>query len=443
MDYHLKSQLNTDSKGTGDDMNRGTNFLVTTTASLISNHNRKKTIQKINKMNETNKRIVNLGHVYPDSILPEQEPTANVCITGGTQEARNSLILQNCKQSVANGVPVIIIHEGNYHLEYDVKKAFQGKCYCRTVSKSEPFYEPLMRLNDQEISNFIIEASKEGDMIEADGLLYLRSISCMARKKGINPYTRMLSTFPYSQAQVIISGLEAKGLINLTEAAALRNDVTTGTSERSKIDKFFSELISQCEIVAGKGQLARSASISECIRNNGILSIDVGTCSKKTQLSFIRAELEKCVKDGKAVRVVIDAMTLADSPMMLDFLGKTHAMFWWTLSTPDINALVNGGKNLTSWIALTHKTIMFANSLGTSEALSKELGDYDFIEVTNTHGGGTDFGNFGLHFGATDSLQTSTKREMVVKPEDISTLGDREFFALDNNTSEVMKGVLA
>ena len=319
-------------------MNRGTNFLVTTTASLISNHNRKKTIQKINKINDANKRIVNLGRIYPDSILPEQEATANVCITGGTQEARNSLILQNCKQSVFNGIPVIIIHEGNDHLEYDVKKAFQGKCYCRVVSKSEPFYEPLMRLNDQEISNLIIEASKEGDMIETDGLLYLRSISSMARKKGINPYTRMLSTFPYSQAQVVISGLEAKGLINSTEAASLRNDVATGSSERSKIDKFFSELISQGEIIAGKGQLARSASISECIRNNGILSIDVGTCSKKTQLSFIRAELEKCVKDGKAVRVVIDAMTLADSPMMLDFLGKTHAMFWWTLSTPDINA---------------------------------------------------------------------------------------------------------
>lgn len=99
--------------------------MVTTTASLISNHNRKKTIQKINKMNDANKRIVNLGHIYPDSILPEQEPTANVCITGGTQEARNSLILQNCKQSVANGVPIIIIHEGNYHLEYDVKKLFR------------------------------------------------------------------------------------------------------------------------------------------------------------------------------------------------------------------------------------------------------------------------------------------------------------------------------
>lgn len=66
-----------------------------------------------------------MGHVYPDSILPEHEATANVCITGGTQEARNCLILQNCKQSVFNGIPVIIIHEGNYHLEYDVKRLFR------------------------------------------------------------------------------------------------------------------------------------------------------------------------------------------------------------------------------------------------------------------------------------------------------------------------------
>ena len=438
----MKSQLNSSLKGIGDDMNRGTSFLVTTTASLISKHNRKKTVNKIKKMNDANKRIVDLGRVYADNILSEQEMIANVCITGGTEEARNNLLLQNCRQSVLNGIPVIIIHEGNYHLDYDIKQAFQGKCYCRSVSKAEPFYEPLMRLSDQEISNLLLEASKEGDEIGADGALYLKSISNIARRKGINPYTRMLSTFPYPQVQMVIAGLESKGAINSLDASTLRNDITTDLCERSRIDKFFSELINQCDIVAGKGQLARSVSISECIRNKGVLLIDVGTCSKKTQLSFIRAELEKCVRDGKTVRVMIDATTLANSPMMLELLGKTYVTFWWTLSTPDIDTLVNAGKNLTSWIALTHKTIMFANSLGTSDALSKELGDYDYVEVTNTHGGGTDFGNFGLHFGTTNTVQTSTKREMVVKPEDISTLGDKEFYILNNNTSEIMKGVL-
>lgn len=416
--------------------------MVTATASLISNHNRKKIVQKIKKMNAANKKIVNKGRVYADGIFPEQEMLANVCITGGIEEARNSLVVQNCKQSVANGIPVIIIHEGNYHLEYDVKQSFMGKCYCRAVSKSEPFYEPLMRLNDQEIANLLLEASKEGDAIGADGSLYLKAISGIARRKGINPYARMLSTFPYSQTQAVISGLESKGIITSAEATELRNDINTGSSERSRIDRFFSELINQCDIAAGKGELGRSVSISECIRNRGVLVIDVETCSKGTQLSLIRAELEKCVKEGMAVRVVIDAMTLADSPLLLNLLGKTHATFWWTLSTPDINTLVNAGKNLTSWVALTHKMVMFANGLGTSEALSKELGDYDHVVITSTHGGGTDFGNFGLHFGVNDAVQTSTRREMVIKPEDISTLGEREFYVLNNNTSELMKGVL-
>ena len=107
-------------------MNKGTSFFVTTTASLISNHNRKKTINKIKKMNDANKRIVALGRVYADDILSEQEMIANVCITGGAEEARNNLLLQNCKQSVSNGIPVIIIHEGNYHLDYDIKQRFQG-----------------------------------------------------------------------------------------------------------------------------------------------------------------------------------------------------------------------------------------------------------------------------------------------------------------------------
>lgn len=424
-------------------MNKGTNFLVTATAALVSNHNRKKAVQKINKMNDTNKKIINLGKVYPDVVFSEQEKVANICISGGTEEARNCLVVQNCKQAVSNGIPVIILHEGNYHLEYDVKQALIGKCYCRSLSKAEPFYEPLLRLDDQEVANLLIEASKEGDEIGADGLLYFKALSKIARRKGISPYARMLSTFPYAQAGDVISGLEAKGIITSTEASALQSDIKAGAGERARIDKFFSELINQADIIAGKSELGRSTCISECIRNQGVLLFDVGTCSKSMQLSLIRAELEKFIKEGQAVRLVIDAMTLADSPLLLDLLGKTHATFWWTLSTPDINALVNAGKNLTSWIALTHKTVIFANSLGTSEALSKELGEYDYVEVINSRGRGTDFGTLGLHFGVKDTVHTAVKREMVVKPEDISSLDEREFYMLNNNVSEIVKGVLA
>ena len=103
-------------------------FLVTATSSLISNHNRKKTLNKIKKVNADSKGIVDLGHVDADSLIAEKEMIANICITGGSEKVRNSLLLQNCKQSLSNGIPVIVIHENNYCLAYDIKHAFQGNC---------------------------------------------------------------------------------------------------------------------------------------------------------------------------------------------------------------------------------------------------------------------------------------------------------------------------
>lgn len=90
-------------------MNRGMHFLVTATSSLISNHNRKKTLNKIKKVNADSKGIVDLGHVDADSLIAEKEMIANICITGGSEKVRNSLLLQNCKQSLSNGIPVIVI----------------------------------------------------------------------------------------------------------------------------------------------------------------------------------------------------------------------------------------------------------------------------------------------------------------------------------------------
>ena len=71
-------------------MNRGMHFLVTATSSLISNHNRKKTLNKIKKVNADSKGIVDLGHVDADSLIAEKEMIANICITGGSEKVRNS-----------------------------------------------------------------------------------------------------------------------------------------------------------------------------------------------------------------------------------------------------------------------------------------------------------------------------------------------------------------
>lgn len=419
------------------------NFLITAAASMVSAHNRKKTISKIKNVNEANRNIHNIGQVSPDAIIPENTFHGNLCITGGTDEVRNSLLIQNCKQSLAQGVPTIVIHEGNYHLEYEIKRLFLGKCYCRITNKGDSSYEPIYRLDTDEQALLIREASREDELIGTDGNLYIRALSDICNAKGIPSYMRMLASFPFNSAQTIIAQLENGGKISHDEALRIRNDLMSGAVERSKIEQYFTKLTAEGDIIAWKDNLGRSTSISECIRNKGVLIIDIGTNAKKTLMSTIRAEIMKCINEGKSFRVIFDSATMAQNPLLLDLLSKSYSSFFWTLSSADLNVMVNAGGKLTSWIALSHKLVMFANSLGTAQALSSELGEYDFIDVVNSHAGNTDFGNFGLHFGVNDNIQTSNRREKVIKAEEITMLKEKEFFLLDNNCSELLRGVVA
>lgn len=115
----------------------------------------------------------------------------------------------------------------------------------------------------------------------------------------------------------------------------------------------------------------------------------------------------------------------------------------WAFLTPDIGAASGTTADATSaWLALAHKTIIFAHSVHSAELLSKELWEYEHIEATQAHTGNNSIGQFGLHFGASNNVSTTNKRERVVKQEDISGLGYNEFIMLDNNTAGLFWGVL-
>ena len=96
------------------------NTVASLTASAISRSNRKKALKKINRVNEANRNVAKIGRVSSDQIIPSSYPMGNLCITGGTQEVRNALVVQNCMQSCSVGVPTIVLHEGNHHLEHDL-----------------------------------------------------------------------------------------------------------------------------------------------------------------------------------------------------------------------------------------------------------------------------------------------------------------------------------
>ena len=96
------------------------NTVTAITASAISRGNRNRQLRRINKTNIMNRNIRNLGGVTVDSILPEKTYGGNICLSGNDDRFRNLLFLQSLKQASSMGESIIVLHEGDNQLEYDI-----------------------------------------------------------------------------------------------------------------------------------------------------------------------------------------------------------------------------------------------------------------------------------------------------------------------------------
>ena len=287
----------------------------------------------------------------------------------------------------------------------------------------------------------IMAASSQNSKIDAAGALYLRAMTALLRSRGVTPYLRMLASCPHNSIQSIILNEERAGHLTSDEATAIRNDINAGMAARANIEYFFSQLQSETDIVAWKSHLSRSTSIQECIKAGGTIVVDIDSTNKKMQLSLITSEIERCLLKGYSFRIVLDIASISGNDRLASLLKTASTDLCWTVSTPDIGNGAGSTKEDTSaWLALSHKAIVFAHSFHSAEQLSKEFGEYEHIEVTQAHAGNNSIGQFGLHFGANNNVTMSNKRERVVKPEEISNLGQHEFIMLDNNTASLYKG---
>ena len=432
------------SKYRRESMGSGFNTAASLVASMVNRSNRKKTIKKINRVNEANKNVQNMGTIMPDQIIPCNYQMGNIAISGGSIDIRNELIIQNCKQSVSIGIPTVIIHEGNYRLEFMLQNVFSGHRYFRMLNTSNPYYDPIFRLTDTETGHFISDAAPVDHPIGSDGVLYIKALSTILRKRGVTPYLRMFASCPHNAVNNVILRLEQGGTITAVEADNLRNDIVAGNGARADIEYFFQQLELEASILVWKSKLSRCTSVAECILHNGIMSIDVTYCSKKNQMALISTEIEHCAKTGTPFRVIIDAVSIADNDKLINSLKRASHSVAWTIVSPDMNRMIgNAQGELATWLALSHRAILFSHGIKTSELLSSELGEYEHIEVVESHAGNNNIGRIGYHFGANSGFSTSSKRKSVIKPEELEGLNEREFILLDNYMSQLSRGIIA
>lgn len=437
----MKNRLCSNLKGLVVSMGES-NTLTTVAASVIEYARRKKQLKQINETNEINRRITNIGTVTPDGLIPSYESHGNIIVSGGTTQVRHSLILQNIEQAVNANIPVVILHENNNYIEYDVKNRFHNLSYVRIINDNETYYDPILRLNDSEISKLLCEASMDECEMPSDGSEYIKLISALCRKQGVTPYVRLLGGCPYDRLDEVITSMENRGMLTNSEALYFSNNLSKVDDAGSSVEKFMSALCSESRILAWNNNLGKSTSIDECVRAKGIISINVDSFTSKALIGLITAEIDNCRKMGKDLRLIIDGGSIKNSALLINILKEYSQNLSWLLSCPDFKKFLGGNDDISTWVALSHKVIILKNSLKSAEDFSKELGEYDRIDVAQAMAGGVNYGRFGLNMGGNSGLTTTIKRDDVIKPEEITKFTDREFLLLNNNTASLLHGFI-
>lgn len=424
-------------------MSRSFDLTTSLTAWLFSRIGAKRSLRKIRRRNEKSRGVYRAGNVTCGQLLPVGAPLGSVLITGGNEDVRNALLVQGCLQASASGMPVVLLHEGNRALEQALLAANAGLRKLDIVNAASPHYDPIYRLSDTQASMLLMRAVPDTYGVGSQGLSYLQAMCRLLRTKGVVPHVRMLACAPFAAMQTVIAQTESQGHITANEAAAISAQLAAGENVRSGLERFFVQLMLESNLFAHRQHLPRSASIAECARAGSVLAIDIGSLAKETQTSLIAAEIESCITSGTAIRVMIDALSLQAADRLQKLLKCASGNLVWTISTPDAAGMMGGkAEELSLLMMETHRTVMFTHGLRACEMFSRELGEYDYIDVTQSGGSNASIGAFGFNFGSGRNMSTSLRRERAIKPEEIAGLGDRGFILMDNKKGALYKGVL-
>ena len=389
--------------------------------------------QRVNLMNRS---VVEYKPSEVDAFFDPARGVYNALISGGDPRLRNSAIVAQAICSSLNGFPVVVLHEGNYLLEQQLRSTFSSSGKYKEISVNAPCFEPFYGLNELEISKQILETAPKEYDIKYNAKDYIDGISAYLKANGRNRSFKLFSTCPHSMIFDKVDDLEIQGKISDHEAQAIKSKLMMGQSENYKLESYFSSFKMEIEplmYVSKKGY--RPLNIIAALKSNSILCFDLASITNKILLNTIIFQLKLALTKGLRYQIVIDSIPIESNDLYSSYIRAPSDKVCKTISADDFYAMVGGDEKVFSAVVGNMQTLIIMNhSSGHSATKWAEIfGQYDKYEESYSTSRGesrrTPFSLMGSpNYNRTVNI--SKNREYIVKPEMISRMGSGEAFVL-------------
>lgn len=393
--------------------------------------------------NEMNRSITNYD---PNTIDPFFDPSRgvfNTIVSGGGSIVRNSAIVAQCTNAIQNNFPIIILHEGNSRLARDMKTNFQGTGKYQEISSSSPCFEPFYSLSALEIINLIMETVPKDYDLKQEARYYIDGISQVIKKSGKNLSFKMFATCPHSLIFDKVTSLQQQGVISDTEAQDITSRLMTGQLEKLKIESFLSNLKTEIEPFLYQSHHGyKPTNIMSAIRNQQILCFDIASVTNSFLINTLMFQLKLALTRGLPYVLIIDSIPTSSNETFSKFLMNKSDKISTMLCADDFYAMVGSDEKIFNALVGNSPNIIIMSHSSSQSAIkwSEVFGQYDKLEqsYSKTRGGSkkTPFSMLASP-NYSNQITTSKAREFIIKPEQITRLGQTEAYILSAVRGEV------
>lgn len=408
-------------------------------AALWQRHINRKQIKNITKGNEARRGIVRYQPTHIENFFDSSQEIGDALVSIENEELRCRAAVSQAICAYNKGIPVVILHEGDYRLEQKMKAVFSVNNAILTFNNAYPFYDPFKGVCNKDITNLIVEASKGISDIRYIGQYYIEALTSIISAKAPYPYCKMYMSCPFDKLLEKATDLNKRGILSDYEYDKISSLMMQGQEEKANIEKFLQELNHEASyIMAGKGNLDYAFSLQEIIDKRCVGMLDIQNIQNEALVNIALEDIKQALRKGNEVLLIIDSIMFTKNQELGKVIEINSGKCKKMLVGVDVYSMMGSDDKLLSNFMADCKMAIIGRhkSMNSCRKWSDYIGQYDKNEVSINFGGHSSF-HQGYGFGSDYSYNINIRKEDILSPEEIHGLSSNEIIILNQKKHEL------